>query len=332
MVFMKYRDGSAGSDAQNGNNENIIDTSADDEGGSGTEDGSGENDGNHRGEDGDSGDHSADTEPAKEIVYLTEEVISYNEDGSVSRRTVYTYDEAGYITCEYNYNGNNTSPYNVITSTYEETKDGLLCTQDYSQSGGTNKGEMLLDENGRILWSKYYNADGSCYSWNDTTYDSEGRTLKQNSYNSDGSLKQGWAYTYDQYGNMVSMIAYGESEDDIWSEDRYEYTYDDNGKLLEKRCYSDGVLVGTVILNYTYYESGAVELIQNIGDDGYNNILYYDEDGNLLKNIIHDYNNDIDTMCIENTYDEHGNLLTQKCWNMTDLYDWTEYSYVKVRK
>ena len=73
-------------------------------------------------------------------------------------------------------------------------------------------------------------------------------------------------------------------------------------------------------------------MVQNIGDDGFNNILYYDEDGNLLKNIIHDYNNDVDTMRIENTYDEQGNLLTQKCWNEDELYDWKEFSYVKVRK
>lgn len=84
-------------------------------------------------------------------------------------------------------------------------------------------------------------------SYSDFEYDKDGKMLSDKYYHSDGSLSRTWKYEYDEKGNHIKLT-FIEADGSVAEYTEYKYDdtgfcttesrYSEDGKLLEKVCYS----------------------------------------------------------------------------------------------
>ena len=145
-------------------------------------------------------------------------------------------------------------------------KDGVEVSRDryrYSIRGDIIQMETVV--NGKVTVTIDYNyQDGYLYQQaeqysddgvaikNITTFSGDEKTLPVSlEYYEDGVFKNGEKYTYDEKDNMVKREIVGE---DHSVSTHFEYSYDENGKMISSRYYEFGCLAGTT--EYTYDENG----------------------------------------------------------------------------
>lgn len=261
-------------------------------------------------------------EKGAKTVWLMSRDISYDEDGTVLSCTDYYYDLTGDLVSQLEYSGG--VPYNRIDYSYEESRRGIKRIGEYSQSSDTAKSEELLDDNGNAIESKYFNRDGSCYSWSKCEYDDESRLLRWENLDNDGKLKNGMRWTYDKCGNMEKTIHYMDNPENPCDSVEYVYTYGNDGKIVSAVLYIDGVITQDLEYSYTYDRNGRLERCEIWSGEEYA-IEEYDSEGNLL------YCKDSETEYFYE-YDDAGNRISLKIQGEHDFFWWHEYSYTSVKK
>ena len=192
---------------------------------------------------------------------IREEFASYN--GGDGNTCEYTYDTRGNkikevfkyvgaeITTEYTYNAKNLLVYETTTSCYES--DTYITSRRY-----TYNGEGQLIEEGTV-------SNGVYEKWNDYSYDERGNLIKEeNEY----SIHQ---YEYNENDLLVKESVYNVSMD---STTITVYSYDNQGKLLEKKDSSE---YENGYEKYSYDKYGNVIKIDRYNSDfGISNTEYSD--------------------------------------------------------
>lgn len=163
-------------------------------------------------------------------------------------------------------------------SYYEYSSDGLLKTAlvtykngvevsrdryKYSLTGDLTQVETVVD--GKVTLTVSYNYENGYLCQQAEQYTSEGVEVKNITtftgdkktlpvamdYYEDGIFCGGEKYSYDGNDNMIKREIVGE---DHSTNTYYEYSYDENGKMISSRYYEFGTLAGTT--EYTYDENG----------------------------------------------------------------------------
>lgn len=273
-------------------------------------------------------DRALDSRPREkedEPVYLLEEEIRYNADGTVFSRTAYEYDGDGRMTRQMEYYGDTLS--NTIDYTYEQTPEGLLRLGSYSQSEGTARSEELLDEAGRAVESRYFNADGSCYSQSRMEYDDEGRILRWEQIGENGNIISGFCQSFDELGNMLTHQGYSGSRDQVYSSAEYIYTYGENGYPESADVHWGEGQISHAEFHHTFFQNGKPEWEELVTDNSEERkITTYNQNGQLLTMEYYDEDGEL-AQAVENVYDKAGNLLSQKLSGRDGFQAWYEYSY-----
>lgn len=231
----------------------------------------------------------------------TYQKIEKYENGALTSRDEYEFDENGKRTklISYDGNGNKTgyTEYVVIKTNrngYESEGSYIKASENYDEAGKTTgRTEYEYDENANKTKVSRYAGDGKLIEYTETKYDGE------------YILSEG---IYDGNGNKIQYTEYLENTGiyEIYSrKKRYEKyengklteltEYNENGKTLKSSSYKNGSLES--YSNYHYDESGT--LIKVTACDAYNRIVNYyeieytdeighgkthkyDKDGNLL--------------------------------------------------
>lgn len=236
----------------------------------------------------------------------TYQKIEKYENGVLTSRDEYEFDENGKRTklISYDGNGNKTgyTEYVVIKTIrngYESEGSYIKASENYDEAGKTTgRTEYEYDENANKTKVSRYDGDGKLIEYTETKYDGE------------YILSEG---IYDGNGNKIQYTEYLENTGiyDIYSrKKRYEKyengklteltEYNENGKTLKSSSYKNGSLES--YSNYHYNESG--RLIKVTACDAYNRIVNYyeieytDENGNGKTH----------------EYDKNGNLLGTYPW------------------
>lgn len=299
--------------------------------------------------------------------------ISYDEDGTVTETVVPTYND------QYQLVGIKTYCDDVLTRelVFARYPDQLQKMVSYDKDGKEEyRYEYTYDDKGNELSNFGY--ENGEQSWGYVcTYDADGNLLTQKNYekgelsteytytyNEKGLLEQEtqkWgetelrtSYTYDEQGNTLTVTS--SEGDEIWSNDRYENTYE-NGILVKVKVYnSDDELQesidydadGNRILYVGYwdgeeyyreesiYENGKL-VKENSYNDGvlsYEKTITYNEAGQILEEYSRYLSEDGSESKTVNTYNEQGLLTGSKEYHDGKLSceSTIEYEAVQVTK
>ena len=208
---------------------------------------------------------------------------TYDENGAEIRRDIYvsgkldryftfTYDEAGNELSRTCYNADGKEDW-VYTYTYDEAgretqwaryEDGELDCKSlyaYNENGDLAEEQTYIGEGddrpSKTTCQYTYAEDGSITQYTTFTGFREGSTRKY-TYHENGEVYQQeiWSngvlnmvWTCNENGQPVSRERYSEN-DGVTTVDRREYTYDENGNMIERRFYENGTM--TYCIRYTY--------------------------------------------------------------------------------
>lgn len=243
-------------------------------------------------------DQEADT------VYLLTESLWQPFQRANSEKTVYTYDDNGYLIREDNY-----TVYDI-----EKQEEMLMSIVEYT-----------IDDVGNVLSEvKKYPDTGEVLLTKTYTYDAQGYKIAELSETAQSEhYDVETEYRYDAAGRLIKEISYYERYDNYtWN----DYEYDGDGNLVKvtqwsKEGYdeadietsSGGMLLGW--RTYAYNEEGVLINIFYFDDTGSDSGLLseeaYDIYGNLTSCISYGHEGNPLTITFENTYDVYGNLLEQ---------------------
>ena len=197
-----------------------------------------------------------------------------DREGNLDSYTQYAYDGRK-LQKEIHYNSNGT----VTSSSIYEWTGNKVKISDYDESGNpAGYVECETDDNFNFTRKVYYDSNG--LRSNESTYDKDGNMLTRLSYNAAGEITENVAYTY-YAPNVVKTFT------KIEGNQKYISEYNEKGKELSFKQYSDGKLVYTSTNEYypegslakTYYEdSSSDEEISNL-------LVCFDKQGRLLKKI-----------------------------------------------
>lgn len=189
------------------------------------------------------------------------EILSWDREGNLQSKSVYSYDENGDSLGYTNYYWSD-----VDGSMTEYSYDSNYLRQSrktYDEAGNLlTRSEPEYDEDGNMLREITYSADGTVTEQTDYTYDSDGNMLEYRTtffeedggkqviiidgnydirssitYDANGTVTSvyTYAYEYDANGNVIKQSAYQEDGKLLyWN----EYTYNENGELVNTEYHS----------------------------------------------------------------------------------------------
>ena len=208
--------------------------------------------------------------------------ISYEADGSISYdfRYEFQYDENGNVVSEIIYNGSaldseNTYAVNADGDTYtvyskSYDPDGSIYIHEYDDFGDLTHAEFY-DPAGNKTNEEFYEYaldDDACrYNSKITYYDYENGKIYTSEYNSHD----------DQIGRTISDL-----NGNIELVNRFERGYDENGKVIWRKDYTNDVLVEEV-LNYKTVVTADYSMTFP------ETIIEYHEDGTKTKTVCDDF-------------------------------------------
>ncbi len=224
---------------------------------------------------------------------------SYEEDWyalSSGRRYVTTYSTVDIRTGDVIYKYNKTTGKWDLSSTvvYSSNADGTSSETEKFADG--SRTERTKDQNGYVILSRSYNADGSfnyAYSYEN---DGDGRTLRSNSLTADGKTESYTLYEYDKDGNQVRSTTYNADGSFAYAftseynsqgqEIRQNYYRESPGKLYSYTLYeydSDGKLVHSI--DYRADGTKSWESYYRTTSDGrdQHRFISYNSDGSVYK-------------------------------------------------
>jgi len=243
--------------------------------------------------------HNTQTPPIERTEYI---------NGNYCSRTEYEYD----------------ADYNLTAEKVYDSSDNMLECKTY-------------DKKGNLTESKSYGG-GEVYQCYGYEYDTAGNLIKKElEYGSSEGGPSIIKYEYDEMGNMVKCL-YGGNDINgsfqVWTQESYEY--DMAGNLLSKMLYYQGdsevgLEPSEQRYEYEYEDNG--KLVREISFDSSGNKTSwiesgYDEMGNEIKNIFYDANGNI-TSRTEFEYDEMGNVVKAIYYNISgNITNLMEYTYM----
>lgn len=231
----------------------------------------------------------------KGLIYR---IVRYSEDGH--EYDEYTYDDFGNLVkdesvyddgnravYEYLYDANNNvikeiCQYysgNVTIYDYVLDKQGRTIKELRNRSSGESTVIFFTyDDNGNLIKTVREDSDETGYT-EDYTYDERGNMLKRVTTYSDGATES-FICTYDANNKLLT-----ETYRNVWGEYNYQYSYDDQGRLIKVNYHDRNN--NTSVTDYTYDEKG--NLIKEVWvDDGkywYSNECTYDDVGNVITEV-----------------------------------------------
>lgn len=156
------------------------------------------------------------------------------------------------------------------------------------------------------------------------SYDKQGNMLTNNYTSNDGNAAINEAYSYDEAGRMLTCDTY----DKYGATGHTEFIYNTQGKLMmETFTNNEGFSAKT---DYTYGEYGHLVKKLTIQDKIQDCTLYtYNALGHLVKEEqLHRVGEtETQTLLLEYTYDERGNMATRRESRMGNLYLTEEWVY-----
>lgn len=194
------------------------------------------------------------------------------------------------------------------TMSYDPSGTALeRVTFSYSFMDGSLRSRLVTtyDEAGKRLAQVTLDPEGNPLAQTVYRYDDEGNLQEEASYDAEGTETRRSTYERDANGNVVVWQLYVGGELD----QRTEYDYDEQGRVLEEREYEDGQLTeietysdpGRVSEFIEYDEEGNVESTGTVveSEHGTERWEIYDGDGNLEWDMTW-------------TYDENGLTLERR--------------------
>jgi len=135
--------------------------------------------------------------------------------------------------------------------------------------------EFESRNNGEV---KYYSADGTLISNSIFKFDGQNNLLEELKYNSMGEVEQKYEYTYDSKGRMIEERIILQNEQKTVT----NYSYDENNNIIEEQTKDNN----ENILSYNKYAYEGDKLIEEISDSRDSKLrrLYSYKDG-LLKSV-----------------------------------------------
>lgn len=212
--------------------------------------------------------------------------VSYDPDGTVvyEERVEYSFDAAGNILEEKHYNGDK------LTEESRYTDGTLDSITTYDDEGGCFINNY--DENGNQVSLISYDAAGnligeqySGYVWSEENEEwIEVRTL---TVEADGSSYEG---EYNAFGDQIAWRSY-DPDGNLLNDERYVYTYTDDGRTDVKETYQFDVLVEQVQYKLVTFEDGWMNypaIITSYHSEGGWTVTEYDENDELVSQIRYD--------------------------------------------
>jgi len=193
--------------------------------------------------------------------------------------------------------------------------------------------EYTYDENGNELTNKRsVLAEGKWTIYESIYNNGESRLNRKTCLKTDNTFDFKCEYTYDENGKLLNEIEYTYTNDEWVYSKKTEYTYDDKGDKSNKKEYL--YRSGQWLLRHEYIyinnEEKEVLVIVYKGVEYKSKTEYkYDENGNMVESIDYNFNyGDWQSYrSIENEYDENGNILTYTVYN---LYGLEKEIYLKI--
>lgn len=191
-----------------------------------------------------------------------------------------------------------------------------------NSDGGTDtmKGIIEYDDEYNIIGTKTYTNDKLVY---EVIYDKDpDKPLLNKSYDEDGNCTDKTEYTYDADGNCLECTSTYEYDGQTVTS-KHVNTYDANRNILTEKSYKNGKL--NYECHYTYTADGNMEK-QTYFEDGVESAVYtytYDEQGNVLtEKLDGPLSGYVNTY--ENTY-ENGKLVEVKAYEDGVMFRMTKY-------
>ncbi len=220
----------------------------------------------------------------------TKEVKSFNEKELATLSTLYSAD--GDILEEKTYK-------------YTYDKDGnVIIIKEYS-------GSSLVRE-AICSYTTYKHANNATYISQDTVYYSEGKHV----------------YLYDENNDYVSITEY-DANGEMTRISEIEYTYDDLGNRISEKNFVNGDLAYAIEYSCFANDPRHTYISKRTHyDNGYKYVTFYNEIGNVTKEIYYDQDGEVSYECThEYTFDDRGNMLSEKEYEDGTLRREYEYSY-----
>ncbi|GAB5389949.1 MAG: hypothetical protein Alpg2KO_29170 [Alphaproteobacteria bacterium] len=220
---------------------------------------------------------------------------TYNSDGTVNTLD-YSYDNGNTRSYSYEYESGNRSAATVTDGTGEESSaswsvldytydaDGNVLTLDYTYDDGTSRNYTYTYADSTLTARSIMDGDGSAsredWSMLDQAYNMDGTTSTLDFVYDNGTTRS-YSYTYTDGTRTSATITDGDGAQSGVSWSEAQFSYDDDGDLIERiYLYDDGDRLTETI-----------------------------EDGVLREQFYEDLNDDQDFTSWTRTYDETGTLV-----------------------
>ena len=232
------------------------------------------------------------------------QIIDYEgKKTSIEYTYEYTYDENGKMTKKYKVWPNQESD----TTEYIYNEQGDVIKETYSSSVNSTK----ISE-----YEYEYNADGEKVKITKTIneyreskalyeYDSHGSKI----YEASADIERRYEYTYDELGRVATMLQ------DFDTKQMFEYTYDEKGNEIKRVSYSTNAPDIKNTIERIFDENGNVVKTTESKDNGryvYITTQTYDERGNILTNFKVGENSEVETDRVHSyVYDDDGKIIEE---------------------
>ena len=203
--------------------------------------------------------------------------LYYVASASAYANSLFEYDGSGALAKERtDYNGKEVSYY--ITYYRDENGERILSENIEYLENGLTRPLFYIDAHGEHIGDSYHTG-GLLYNPDGTPAVILPEEELQNIFraNTDGIS---YEYRYDRAGNVIARISYDADGNLHLTEN---YIYDDAGRLIQRKIFSDGGIYGSAV--YLYDDTGTVSEIQFT--DEYHGVgeqhLYFDEAGRVIR-------------------------------------------------
>lgn len=258
----------------------------------------------------------------------------YDENGTVDWRNSYTreYNETGKMIVENSFFENGSIYERKI---WEYELDDRMIAESYFCSGYQLRYVYEYDQNGNQI-TKYMHKERNGKIWDGYVekckYDKNGNLIAEYSYKDDGTISwvSSHVYEYDQDNNKLVQYSF-DIDDKRYI--HYTWSYDNNGKVLDERCFKpDGTVDwwdsktykrdtnGNIIEKCDFHENGSIRKLT---------IRKYDSDKNLETEFEY---NDGDILHMICEYDSDGRIMLEKIYNDDGSVSWSSSSTFEYDK
>lgn len=231
-------------------------------------------------------------------VYCTDVILVYNfKDGNDTPKIK-----------EYEKEDETKTHYIPVKAVLDSSRGTCSVVIDFGENGLPSKetqtrfGELdalteyIYDSKNQLIKSIFKGSDGKQTGSSEYTYDSKGNFKQSILKDSDGSVTTIFNNIFDENGQIIEMW-YMDGDGTVIG--KYEYIIDSNGNLI-KEVYSDETTEEETL--YTYDSNG--KLIERIQGD-FKYTYTYDSKGNIIKVVAPDFYN----------YENYGKYITYNITN-----------------